>query len=177
MPFITIAIIFANIVAYLLRVPCETYGLVPAQFSRSGELGPILSGMFLHANIAHIVGNMVFLAVFGAIVETSLGHLSFLGLYLAAGIVGGLMHVLVNPAATDPLVGASGAIFGVIAVAAALRPRLLGFVVAFGAVSIWQAFTGADGSVSFGCHIGGLFMGALTVMLLKVTGSDVMENA
>jgi membrane associated rhomboid family serine protease len=87
------------------------------------------------------------------------------------------MHVLVGPAATTPLVGASGAIFGVMAVAGALRPRLLGFIVAFVGINVFHAFAGGSGNVSFGCHIGGFVAGFLVVVLLRAVGSEALEAA
>ena len=76
-----------------------------------------------------------------------------------------------DPSATEPLVGASGAIFGLVAVAAALRPPLLGFAVAFGAVEVFHAFTGGAGTASFGCHIGGLCAGVLFAALWRDEGA------
>ena len=120
---------------------------------------------------------MAFLAFFGALVEGALGGVSFLGLYLTAGAAGGLLHVLVNPAATDPLVGASGAIFGVLAVAGVIRPRFLGFVVAFVGLNIWHALEGTGGGVSFGAHLGGAFAGVLVAGALRAVGSEALEAA
>jgi membrane associated rhomboid family serine protease len=184
-PLFTIVLVTLNLAAYLLELAtggqaaCNAYGLIPAHFAHSGAVWPLLSSMFLHdpSSLLHLGGNMVFLAFFGALVEREIGHLRFLGLYLLAGVLGSLMHVLVNPAATDPLVGASGAIFGVLAVAGALRPRLLGFVVAFVGINIWHAFFGGGGDVSFGCHIGGFCAGFLLVAIMRVTGDEAFEIA
>jgi membrane associated rhomboid family serine protease len=185
MPVITLALILMNLAAYCLEQAsggqafCELYGLVPAHFVHGDALSPLISSMFLHdpEGLSHIAGNMAFLAFFGAIVEGSLGSLPFLAIYLLAGVAGGLLHVAVSPSAVEPLVGASGAIFGLIAVAAALRPRLLGFAVAFAGIEVWHAFTGGEGAVSFGCHIGGLAAGVLIVVLLRVTGNEALEAA
>jgi membrane associated rhomboid family serine protease len=184
-PFFTLLLIVVNLAVYALELvdggqaTCEAYGLIPAQFVRSGDLEPLFSSLFLHDpnGLSHLLGNMAFLAVFGSLVERSLGSFRFLALYLAAGVLGGLMHVLVAPGATVPLVGASGAIFGVLAVAGALRPRLMGFVVAFVGINVWNAFTGSDGGVSFGAHLGGFFAGFVVVALLKATDSEVLEAA
>jgi membrane associated rhomboid family serine protease len=184
-PVVTLLLVATNLLAYLFelgadgQVVCYVHGLVPAKFVHSGELGPLVSSLFLHdpAGLAHIAGNMAFLALFGAIVEGALGGLPFLGLYLVAGALGGLMHVLVSPAATEPLVGASGAIFGILAVAGALRPRLLGFVAAFVGINIFHAIAGGGGNVSFGCHIGGFVAGVLVVALMRAAGSEALEAA
>lgn len=185
LPFFTFFLILANLLVYLLELGggglpvCEAFGLVPAHFMKSGAVAPLFTSLFLHdpAGLAHIAGNMAALALFGAVVESDLGHLRFLGLYLAAGVLGGLMHVQIDPSSTSPLVGASGAIFGLLAVAGVLRPRLLGFVVTFAAVEIWHAFTGGDAHVSFGCHIGGLCAGFLVAVLLRVSGHEALEAA
>jgi membrane associated rhomboid family serine protease len=174
LPSVTAVLVAANVIAYGLELAgggqtvCEAHGLVPAIFVRTGDFGPVLTSLFLHdpTSLLHLGGNMVFLAVFGAIVEHELGALSFGALYLAAGIAGALMHVLVDPSATVPLVGASGAIFGVLAVGGALRPRLLGFVVSFTALNVWYAFAGTGGGVSFGAHIGGFIIGFLVAAAL-----------
>lgn len=185
MPFVTILLVAANLFAYLLELSlggqaiCAAFGLVPAHFMKSDALAPLFSSLFLHdpKNLAHLAGNMAFLALFGTVVERALGGFRFLGLYLFAGAFGGLMHVLVAPGSLDPLVGASGAIFGVMAVAGALRPRLLGFVVAFMGLNIWHAFFGGAENVSFGCHIGGFVAGFLVVMVLRAAGSEALEAA
>lgn len=185
MPLVTLLLVALNLAAYAIeqgsggQTICDAYGLVPAQFVHGGALSPLVSSLFLHdpSSLLHLGGNMAFLAIFGAIVERDLGSVRFLALYTVAGIAGGLMHVAVNPSALEPLVGASGAIFGVLAVAGALRPRLLGFVVSFAAIEVYHAFTGAVGNVSFACHIGGFIAGFVVVVLLRVVGSEAMETA
>ena len=90
----------------------------------------------------------------------------FLALYLAAGIGGALAHVLANPTSTDVLVGASGAVCGLLAVAAVLRPRiLLGVAAGFVLLNVWYAFAGTNGVVSFEAHIGGFVIGSLFIVL------------
>jgi rhomboid family protein len=184
-PLFTLLLVAANLLAYCLELEaggqaaCEAYGLIPAQFVRTGALTPMFSSLFLHdpAGLAHLAGNMVFLTLFGTLVERGLGRLGFLSLYLTAGAAGGLCHVLVDPTSTSPLVGASGAIFGVLAVAAVLQPRLLGFVVAFVGLNVWHAFMGGAGDVSFGCHIGGFCVGVLVAMVLRAAGNEALEAA
>ena len=185
MPLMTLALILANLLAYSLelasggRAACDAYGLVPAHFMKSGAVEPLFTSMFLHdpASLLHLGGNMAFLALFGVVVERALGSFRFLGLYLLAGAAGGLMHVLVAPGASEPLVGASGAIFGVLAVAGVLRPRLMGFVAAFVGLNVFHAFVGGNDNVSFGCHIGGFVAGFAVVLMLKAVDSDVLEAA
>lgn len=182
MPLVTLALVLANVLVYLAaggQAACEAYGLVPAHFVHGGSLEPLFTSLFFHdpSSLSHIAGNMAFLALFGALVERALGSLGFTALYAVAGIAGGLMHVYVNPGSADALVGASGAIFGVLAVAGALYPRLLGFVVAFVGINVFHAFFGGGGNVSFACHIGGFVAGFVVVLVLRVTGSEALEAA
>lgn len=181
----TLLLVAANLAIYLLelsgngQLACETYGLVPAKFAHSGMVEPLFSSLFLHdpTSFSHIAGNMVFLLVFGIIVERSFGAIGFLALYFLAGVAGGLTHVLVDPTSVSPLVGASGAICGVLAVAGILRPRLLGFVISFALLNVWDAVTGNGGNVSFGAHIGGFCCGVVVVLLLRMFGSEALEAA
>jgi membrane associated rhomboid family serine protease len=185
MPLATLILVGLNVLAYRLELDvggmaaCEAYGLIPAQFARSGDLAPLATSLFLHdpTGWGHLVGNMAFLAVFGALVEGALGGPLFLALYGLAGASGGLLHVLCAPTAAIPLVGASGAIFGVLAVATVLRPRLLGFAVTFVGFEVWRALTGENAAVSVGAHLGGFAAGVLVAMMLRVVGSEALEAA
>lgn len=178
---VTVLLAALVIAAYALELSfggvaaCDAYGLVPAHWS----VGTALSSMFLHdpSSLFHVGGNLVFLVVFGIIVERALGSLGFAVLYVAAGLGGAVMHFAVNPSATDPLVGCSGALFGLMAVASVLRPRLLGFVIAYMGLNIWYAVVGGAGNVSFGCHIGGFVVGFLAVVALRAVDSDALATA
>jgi membrane associated rhomboid family serine protease len=185
MPIFTFAIIAMNFLAFVVELAaggdafCQAHGLVPASFMRTGDLVPVIESAFLHDphSLLHIGGNMLCLAIFGTAVERAAGRFTFLGVYLTAGLFGGLAHVMVNPTSTLPLVGASGAIFGVLAVAGVVRPRLLGFTVGFALLAIWDAFSGNAGAVSFAAHIGGLVAGALVVAMMRMTGNEALEVA
>jgi len=174
----TLTLVGLNVAVYLGELgaggqaTCAAHGLIPAR-----GLEGLLTYSLLHdpSTLLHLAGNMAFLAVFGAVVEGALGGLGLLVLYGLAGVAGGLLHILVNPGSTAPLVGASGAVFGVMAVAAALRPRLLGFALAFGGLEVWHALVGGGGSVSFGCHLGGFAAGVFIAGLLRATGSEALE--
>lgn len=182
-PLVTLVLVAANLVTYAAELAsggqaaCNAYGLVPARFIRSGDLGPIFSSMFLHANLTHLAGNLVFLVLFGTVVERSLGHVCFVGLYFMSGVAGAFLHVMVDPSASNAMVGCSGCLFGLFAVAGVLRPRLLGFIIAFVAINVWTAFAGGEGDVSFGAHLGGFFAGFLVVVLMRATGSEALETA
>lgn len=99
--------------------------MVPARLSLdpTGEAFTLLSSMFMHGDWLHLGGNMLFLHVFGDNVEDALGRLRFLAFYLVCGIVASLGHYLADPTSQAPLVGASGAIFGVLGAYMVLYPR------------------------------------------------------
>lgn len=123
-PFVTFALIGANVVIfamYWLALPSEealgrffmAYGLVPARISYGEGYGTFLSSMFLHGGWMHLAGNMLFLWVFGDNMEDELGHVGFLLYYLASGVAAAAGQYLAEPASMVPMVGASGAIAGV----------------------------------------------------------------
>jgi membrane associated rhomboid family serine protease len=168
-PVLTASLVAANVAAYAVHVSPWTYGLTPLHPTVSS----MLTGMFVHASLVHLVGNMAFLLVLGAIVEPAIGRLNFLALYLAAGVGGAFVHVLVNPTSRDVLVGASGAVCGLLAVAAVLHPRLLGLVFVFALLNVWYA--GVSNVVSFGAHIGGLAVGTLFALVAGARGGDCLE--
>ena len=141
----------------------------------------LLTSMFMHGGIAHLLGNLWFLWIFGDNIEQNLGRLRYLLFYLLCGILASLTHVLLNrtgPSATIPSLGASGAISGVMGAYLVMHPRrsvtvlLLRFVTqvpGFVAVGLWFVFQivsslgvlgGAEGGVAYGAHIGGFVAGA-----------------
>jgi len=182
MPLMTLVLVALNVAAYLLELAsggqaaCEAWGLVPAHVVP----GHLFSYLFLHdpGTVAHLAGNLVFLAIFGALVEREIGGAKFLTLYFLAGAAGGVLHIAVASGATDPLVGCSGAVFGLLAVAGAIRPRMMGFVGTFGAINVAHAF-GAPGAgnVSFAAHLGGLFAGFVFALVLRAAGDEALEAA
>ena len=152
---------------------CAAYGLVPAH----PTAGSALTALFLHdpASWMHIGGNMTFLFVLGRIVERERGAL-YLGLvYFTAGLGGALTHVLCNPTAADPMVGASAAIYGLMPIAMMLRPRLIGFIGSMVAFNLAELFMGSGGSVAVGAHVGGFVVGSIFVLLARASGSERLE--
>lgn len=142
---------------------CQAHGFVPAR----PTAGSALSYAFLHdpGSWLHIGGNAIFLAFFGTLVERVLGAITFALLYLVSGVGAAAMHAMVDPTSATPLVGASGALLGVMAAAAVIAPRMVGFVGAYAAYNIVSLFVGAGDSVSVACHVGGFSAGAAFVLL------------
>ena len=142
---------------------------------------PLLVLMFLHGNILHLAGNMLFLWVFGGKVEDRLGRANFLALYLAGGILATLGFVAVNHASPVPLIGASGAIAVAMGAYLVLFPRARILTVIFTAAFqvvyvpaaivlllffVTQFFTGED-DVAWEAHAAGMVVGALAALVLS----------
>ena len=127
-PVVTYAIIIANVVVFLYEVSLshaaqkhfiEAYGLVPAHFRFSN----LLTSMFLHGGWGHIIFNMLFLYIFGDNVEDRLGHARYAAFYLLCGMAAGGAQAVVNPGSRIAMVGASGAIAGVLGAYLLFFPR------------------------------------------------------
>jgi membrane associated rhomboid family serine protease len=152
------------------------------------EPSHLLTHMFLHGSWMHLIGNMWFLWIFGNNVEDSMGHLRFVAFYLACGLAAALIQVYVTPASGVPMVGASGAISGVMGGYVLLYPRArvytlvpLGFFIttivlpAWTMIGYWaliQVVSGVgslgaenEGGVAFWAHVGGLVAGIVLVKL------------
>lgn len=181
-------IIAANILVFLQSITnpelynqlIETYGLVPEQVMRGENLLSLVTSMFLHANILHLGLNMFFLLLSGDVVERELGNFRFLGLYLACGVIAGLFHSYLNSASTIPAIGASGAIFGVLAALAILFPfrwllKLFGFIpipmpaIIFVFITILTetayVSSGVIENVAHTAHVGGFLAGVFLTLL------------
>jgi membrane associated rhomboid family serine protease len=139
--------------------------------------------MFMHGNIMHLAGNMLFLWVFGDNVEDAMGHVRFLIFYVLCGIIGALFHAFLLPSSEVPLIGASGAVAGVITAYLILYPRVQVWVLVFRFVPLklpvfvvlgsWIAlqfampFLGGPGQISWYAHVGGILAGAALVFVFK----------
>jgi len=203
---VTIALIGASVLVFIHQFGLvgehgaafiAVFGAVPAQFtgaaSHAAPVIPpgltILTSMFLHGGVLHLLGNMMFLWIFGNNVEDATGHLRFLVFYLACGATAAVAHIATHPASNMPMVGASGAISGVLGAYFLLYPHArivtlvwLGFfartvqIPAFVFLGIWflvQALSwaagGSDGGggVAFGAHVGGFIAGLLLLVPFK----------
>jgi membrane associated rhomboid family serine protease len=196
LPIATIGIVLVNALAFLYQLALPeraldalvmTAGMVPARVTRSFDLGAVTSlvtSMFLHGGWMHIIGNMLYLWIFGDNVEGHLGSLGYLVFYVFAGVVAALAQIVANPASQVPTIGASGAVAGVLGAYAVLYPRnrvrvlltLLYFVrvvqmpaiVVLGFWFVLQVFsslaaitTASSGGVAWFAHLGGFAVGAL----------------
>lgn len=132
-PWVTYSIVAANILIHILvtwhtdfvipdRV-AHTFGFNPASFGNLLVVPTLVTSMFLHGDLLHLLGNMVFLLVFGRRVENQLERINFLALYLTTGIAAALAHMLMQPNSSSPLIGASGAISGVLGAFFICNPR------------------------------------------------------
>src|SRR5262249_19813785 len=160
----------------------RTYGVVPARF----ESSTLITSMFLHGSWSHVIGNMLYLWIFGDNVEDRMGHGRFLVFYLLCGIVAAYGQMAIDPASNLPLIGASGAIAGVMGAYLVLYPHsrvltvvtlllfwevvevpaifLLGFwfvMQLFSAGAIAATASSAQGGVAFMAHVAGFVVGAL----------------
>jgi membrane associated rhomboid family serine protease len=185
-------------------VVAEQYGMIPAVLFGTAELSPelaavppwttIFTSMFLHAGWLHIGGNMLFLWIFGNNIEDVLGHVRYLFLYLASGIAAAMCQALADPSATAPMLGASGAIAGVLGAYLLIYPYanvhvlvLIIIVVRIITVPAWVMLglwfgaqllsgllsdTGAGaGGVAFWAHVGGFVTGIVLLTLLRPSGT------
>ncbi|MDQ2632759.1 MAG: rhomboid family intramembrane serine protease [Pseudomonadota bacterium] len=200
--YVTIGLIAINVIVYFSAnlgseqfAIAAVYGLgyIPSVVFDYVDLPPDLvvvpeyltyiSYAFLHGDIFHLGGNMLFLWVFGDNVEDALGHIKFLIFYLLCAAAGALLHGLLAPVSEVPLIGASGAIAGVVAAYLILHPRVKIWILAFGRIPLripayitlvlWILFqfvmfaVGGDDQISFACHVGGIVAGAVLVIILR----------
>ena len=167
------------------------YGLVPSRLANDppGEAFTVLTSMFMHGGWGHLAGNMLFLYIFGDNVEDSVGHGRYLAFYVLAGVGAAAAQIGVDPSSTVPMVGASGAIAGVLGAYMVLHPSApitilvpppLMFFVGFfielpawivaGGWFAWQVMSGVgslgaseSGGVAFFAHVGGFVAGLLAI--------------
>lgn len=212
-PVMTLLLIAINVAvfAYELSLPATALGCVvhdygaiphyvahlasqpddpacPEYMTPAPPLLPMITSLFLHAGWLHIAGNMLFLLIFGDNVEDRLGHLGFVLFYLLCGLVGVATQTLVDPNSTLPILGASGAIAGVLAAYLVLFPgvrvRTLLLVIlvdipawlliglwiliqALNGLSVFGVTSGDTGGVAYFAHLGGFAVGLLTAILYR----------
>ncbi|MCJ8149864.1 rhomboid family intramembrane serine protease [Shinella sp. H4-D48] len=210
--YVTISLIAINVVVWLVTGFASTQafsdaavvglGYIPAVVFDFADLEPglvlvpenatYITYAFLHGDFMHLASNMLFLWVFGDNVEDALGHFRFLVFYLACAAAGALVHGLVEPSSEAPLIGASGAVSGVVAAYFLLHPKVRVWVLVFFRIPLplpaviplafWiaQQFymlaVDGDGSVSWGAHVGGILAGAFLVIVLRRRGVPLFDR-
>jgi membrane associated rhomboid family serine protease len=204
-PYVTWGLIALNVIIFLVEIGSDettkamlgsfaatpsaithhahTTGLVPPELT-------LLTSMFLHGGWEHLLGNMVYLWVFGDDIEEALGPLRFLVFYILCGIAAALVFVAFHTRSDVPLIGASGAISGVLAAYLMLRPcakvsvfvlRVVVRVRAYWVITGWailQIYLLAQNSedgVAYLAHVGGLIAGALLFLVMRPTGVQLFE--
>ena len=176
------------------------WGAIPARIASGEGLITILTSMFLHGGWSHLIGNMVFLYVFGDNIEDAMGHLQYLLFYLLTGIAAAGLQIVLDPSSAVPLIGASGAISGVMGAYLVLFPqgrvRALVFFGYFGQIILVPAWTmiglwfglqllsafaslgaSGEGGVAFWAHVGGFVAGAVLVFLFRNRDAVARQQA
>jgi membrane associated rhomboid family serine protease len=207
-PFFTIGLIFICILVFLWQVSLSpesqqnaiyALGAVPALlFDKNSIFGnntfippswTLVTSMFLHGGWMHLLGNMLYLWIFGNNIEDVLGHKRFLAFYILAGLIAALSHALPNPASTLPMIGASGAISGILGAYLLLFPKAkvlvlipLGFIapivripalLVLGAWFLIQIISSllsdsTGGGVAWGAHVGGFVAGIILLPFFRI---------
>ncbi len=212
-PYVTYGIVVACAALFLLTVQgreeagqiaiAAGFGLIPSVLFGTAQLpaeilqlppwATLFSNILLHASFAHLLANMLFLWVFGDNVEDAMGHMRFLVFFLLCGLAGSLLHAMMNPGSEQPLIGASGAISGVIASYLMLYPRVRIWglalkwipvrIPAFYALGAWilfqllSALVDKQGNVGWWAHLGGLGAGAVLTPLFIHRGVTLFGRA
>lgn len=205
-PIVTYVMILLNVLVFIYEVMLgagvesfiREWGAVPSEVMRDGEWLTLLSSMFIHGGFAHVIGNMMFLHVFGDNVEDAFGHGRYLLFYLATGMAAHAAHIILNPGSSVPTVGASGAISGILGAYIVMfhmnRVRVWwGFFVmsvpAWAMIGLWAAqqffSTWASiayteqtegGGVAYAAHAGGFIAGVLLAFMLRGGRRDAIVS-
>jgi membrane associated rhomboid family serine protease len=203
--YVTGALIVINAIVFLmtgafaseqqLATLASGYGVIPAELTHAlapiPGLNPIpepltlITYQFLHAGWMHVISNMLFLWVFADNIEDAFGHAAFLFFYLISGIAGALLHAVMEPSSPAPLIGASGAVSGVLAAYLLLYPRARIWILLFLRIPIrlpavwvlggWAVLqlisiaitTDETIDVAWWAHIGGFSAGLIMTVLLR----------
>jgi membrane associated rhomboid family serine protease len=208
-PYMTVGLIVANAVIFLFSMAqgyrgfqmlTIQFGYIPYELVHSAELTPelaapalltVFTSMFMHGGWMHLIGNMLFLWIYGNNIEDYFGPVKFLIFYLVSGLAAIGLYTLFGPSSDIPLVGASGAIAGVMGAYLVLHPRaritvlMIFFFIQFIKVPakvvlifwfVYQIFMSVTGSVTGGgvawmAHVGGFVFGWLILkLMIKITG-------
>lgn len=205
-PIVNYALVVINVLVFLwmflnsanLETIYYEHALIPANFLNGIDLGDIkdiFTSMFMHGGWMHLIGNMLYLWIFGDNIEDRLGHIGYLLFYLAGGIAAALLQSLISPSSQIPMVGASGAIAGVLGAYLVMYPnsrvytfipigfyarvRLVPAVVVLGLWFLLQIISGVgslgaldQGGTAYFAHIGGFIFGLVVGWMFKRSGRE-----
>jgi membrane associated rhomboid family serine protease len=203
-PYVTWSLIALNLLAFFAELASPdtdavtaAWGVTPTAITSASVVAPwhayatLFTGMFLHGGWLHLLGNMIYLQVFGDDIEEALGRGRFLFFYLLCGLFAALAYVASNASSSEPMVGASGAISGVLAAYLMLKPCAKVTVLLFWrpvrlqamwVIGLWvglQLFgivaASTDDEVAYSAHFGGLIAGAVLFLLLRPSGVGLFE--
>lgn len=171
------------------------YALIPSRVFAGADLSTLITSIFLHASFGHIIGNMIFLNIFGDNLEDYLGKIKYIFFYLACGLGASLLQIFIDPTSQIPNLGASGAIAGLMGGYLVLYPRhkvdvLLPIGLFFSQTSVpaytmlfyWilaqflfgfgQVAVAGQGGVAYWAHIGGFITGVVLIYLFKASRKE-----
>lgn len=216
-PIVVFILIAINVLVFLYEVSLPqprleafvlSYGMIPYEITHSDDLPPpgpqpvqvtLLTSMFMHGGWLHLIGNMLYLWIFGNNVEDVFGRVGFLIFYLLMGLAGHVGQILISPSARIPLIGASGAIAGVMGAYLVFYPRaridtavIIWYFIrviplsAVWVIGLWivlqflqgaAALTGTvEGGVAWWAHIGGFVAGAAVGLLFKGRAEEAAKE-
>jgi len=216
--YVTVGLIVLNTAIYLLfgttlvfsvQEYLVNFSLIPVEFlGGAGQTSPdiqwlqaslpvperftIATYMFVHGSALHLLGNMLFLWVFGDNVEDAMGHFRFLMFYLMCGIFAGLLHTAVMQGSDVPVIGASGSVAGIVAAYLMLHPKVKIWVLALWRIplkisaawvlgfwvllQVFSAVTSAGEGIAWWAHVGGLCAGAILILFMRRPGVALFDQ-
>ena len=199
-PVVTYALILLNVLVFLLELTAGDqfimqWSIVPRRLlaNPASDFPTLFSSMFMHAGWLHLLGNMLYLWIFGDNVEDAFGHLKYLVFYVICGLAADAAQIVVGPNSNIPNLGASGAIAGVLAAYLVLFPRgqvkvlmgrgiipmpalvVIGFWIVLQFISGIGSITsaGETGGVAYMAHIGGFLAGLVMAFVLRGTRAQI----
>ena len=203
-PIVNVALIAANVAVFLVELSqggqiegfFHRWSVIPAEYSAGTDLPPtqpfpfwvtLFTAMFMHGGWLHLLGNMLFLWIFGDNVEDAMGRVRYLVFYLLCGIAASAAHIALNTDSTMPSLGASGAISGVLGAYLVMFPRrrvavllfrFITYMPAVVVIGMWILFqfinglgqlaqTEETGGVAYAAHVGGFLAGFVLVWIFR----------
>jgi membrane associated rhomboid family serine protease len=202
-PYVTVIFIAANVLVYLIELVAgqnrtlivAKFGVIPFEITRGVDINPkvafgpyitLLTSLFLHGSLLHLLGNMWFLWIFGNNIEDVVGHFKFIVFYVLGGVAASMLQIVLSASSTIPIIGASGAVSAVLGAYILKFPRArvrtLAFIFIFITVisvpagvfiGIWffiqllSSIAGRATNIAFYAHIGGFIFGLLTIKLFQ----------